>query len=96
MSEPARAEPPQTRLEERVGSATNALQPIPGAPPSLAAPPRGCPFFPRCAYRPEIAETVDPPLDETEPGHFVACHLPREKRRAIWARLRQENEALVS
>ena len=39
MSEPARAEPPQTRLEVRVGSATNALQPIPGAARSLAAGP---------------------------------------------------------
>ncbi len=39
MSEPARAEPQQSRptLEIRVGSATNALQPIPGAQRSLAA-----------------------------------------------------------
>jgi signal peptidase II len=39
VSEPARAEPPQTRLEVRVGSATNALQPIPGAARLLAAGP---------------------------------------------------------
>lgn len=37
MSEPARAETPRPRLEVRVGSATNALQPIPGASRSLAA-----------------------------------------------------------
>ncbi len=37
MSEPARAEPARTQLEVRVGSATNALQPIPGASRSLAA-----------------------------------------------------------
>jgi signal peptidase II len=37
MSEPAPAEPPRARLEVRVGSATNALQPIPGASRSLAA-----------------------------------------------------------
>jgi signal peptidase II len=37
MSEPARAESPRPRLEVRVGSATNALQPIPGASRSLAA-----------------------------------------------------------
>ncbi len=38
MSEPARAEPPRRpQLEVRVGSATNALQPIPGASRSLAA-----------------------------------------------------------
>jgi signal peptidase II len=37
VSEPASAEPPRPRLEVRVGSATNALQPIPGASRSLAA-----------------------------------------------------------
>jgi signal peptidase II len=37
MSEPARAEAPRSHLEVRVGSATNALQPIPGASRSLAA-----------------------------------------------------------
>jgi signal peptidase II len=39
LSEPARAETPQARLEVRVGSATNALQPVPGAARSLAAGP---------------------------------------------------------
>lgn len=37
MIEPARAEPQRAQLEVRVGSATNALQPIPGASRSLAA-----------------------------------------------------------
>jgi signal peptidase II len=37
MSEPARAEPPRAPLEVRVGSATNALQPMPGASRPLAA-----------------------------------------------------------
>jgi signal peptidase II len=37
MSEPARAVPPRQQLEVRVGSATNALEPIPGASRSLAA-----------------------------------------------------------
>jgi signal peptidase II len=37
MSEPARAEAPRSHREVRVGSATNALQPIPGASRSLAA-----------------------------------------------------------
>ncbi len=39
MSEPARVDPPRPRLEVRVGSATNALQPVPGASRSLAAGP---------------------------------------------------------
>lgn len=37
MSEPARAVPPRPPLEVRVGSATNALEPVPGAARSLAA-----------------------------------------------------------
>ncbi|HEX2303963.1 MAG TPA: signal peptidase II [Gaiella sp.] len=37
MSEHASAEQPRAQLEVRVGSATNALQPIPGASRSLAA-----------------------------------------------------------
>jgi signal peptidase II len=37
VSEPARAEAPRSQLEVRVGSATNALQPVPGASRSLAA-----------------------------------------------------------
>jgi signal peptidase II len=37
LSEPARVGPPRAQLEVRVGSATNALQPIPGASRSLAA-----------------------------------------------------------
>ena len=37
MSEPARAEAPRPQLEVRVGSATNALQPIPGAARALSA-----------------------------------------------------------
>ena len=40
MSEPARVvPPPRPQLEVRVGSATNALEPIPGAQRSLAAGP---------------------------------------------------------
>jgi signal peptidase II len=39
VSEPARAVPPRQRLEVRVGSATNALEPTPGARRSLAAGP---------------------------------------------------------
>ncbi len=70
------------------------LEPIPGSPPSLLGERRGCPFFPRCRYRPPIAETVNPPLAEAEPGHAVACHLPVEQRTATWKRLRDETAVL--
>jgi peptide/nickel transport system ATP-binding protein len=66
------------------------LEPIPGSPPSLLGERHGCPFFPRCRYRPPVAETVTPPLERAEPGHFVACHLPVAERKAIWAGLQNE------
>lgn len=48
---------------------------ITGSPPSLAAPPSGCRFHPRCPAVMEHCKRVDPPLLEVEPQHFVACHL---------------------
>ena len=55
---------------------------IPGAPPDLRQPPRGCRFHPRCPHcTPEqpdlyVRQTTEPPLlREIEPGHEVACHL---------------------
>jgi peptide/nickel transport system ATP-binding protein len=64
------------------------LQPIPGNPPSLINVPPGCPFHPRCAFG-ELnggkEREVRPALAETTPGHLVACHLPIERRREIFA-----------
>jgi peptide/nickel transport system ATP-binding protein len=55
---------------------------IPGSPPDLAAPPTGCRFHPRCPHCTSddpglyaLQTTVRPRLHETEPGHYVACHL---------------------
>lgn len=58
------------------------LEGIPGAPPDLVSPPKGCRFHSRCPrYTPDDAPlyrlqtTVQPTLQEVSPGHFVACHL---------------------
>ncbi len=51
-----------------------ALQSIPGAPPSLFEPPPGCRFQPRCLYAEEICREQAPPLIEKD-GRFTACHL---------------------
>ncbi|MEO3862041.1 ABC transporter ATP-binding protein [Acrocarpospora sp. B8E8] len=67
---------------------TERLLPIKGSPPSLINVPAGCAFHPRCAFEGRTggkANTEVPDLVETEGGHLVRCHLPREERRAIWA-----------
>jgi peptide/nickel transport system ATP-binding protein len=53
-----------------------ALVPIEGSPPSLLAPPSGCPFHPRCRYRFEPCPTDRPPLVAPLPdAHPDACWL---------------------
>jgi len=48
---------------------------IPGTPPDLLNPPRGCRFYLRCKYATEICRKTEPKLVEVKPKHFVACHL---------------------
>ena len=66
---------------------TDRLLPIPGNPPSLINVPPGCPFHVRCRYgalNGGKEREVVPDLEETKPGHYVACHLPIEERRRIF------------
>jgi peptide/nickel transport system ATP-binding protein len=73
-----------TRLDQ---VRTERLLPIAGNPPSLINVPSGCPFHPRCRYgalNGGKEREVVPELEETAPGHLVACHLPREERRRIF------------
>jgi len=48
---------------------------IPGMPPDLLYPPPGCRFHPRCPYAMPICKKEEPPLEEIEKGHLVACYL---------------------
>jgi peptide/nickel transport system ATP-binding protein len=66
------------------------LVPIPGRPPSLINLPSGCPFHPRCPYVRERHKRVVPELEPVpnDPGHEVACLLPSDLRRRLWAELR--------
>jgi oligopeptide/dipeptide ABC transporter ATP-binding protein len=50
-----------------------ALKSIPGAPPRLIDPPRGCRFQPRCPYATDVCEKEEPMVIEKE-GHLIACH----------------------
>jgi oligopeptide/dipeptide ABC transporter ATP-binding protein len=60
------------------------LPQISGAPPSLLAPPRGCPFRPRCPH--EFAKCPElPPLEARlaeAPAHRDRCWLTPEDKRA--------------
>jgi peptide/nickel transport system ATP-binding protein len=67
------------------GDINEALEPIPGSPPSLLNPPSGCPFHPRCAFKDEVPGTLctdsRPPLGE---GRASACHLTAEQKQTIF------------
>jgi len=51
------------------------LTSIPGQIPDLLAPPTGCRFNPRCPYVMNVCKTVQPPMIEMRPNHYVACYL---------------------
>jgi peptide/nickel transport system ATP-binding protein len=67
------------------------LVPIPGRPPSLVDPPRGCRFYARCPYEPDPAREKHPDLEAVpdERDHTVRCFLAAQTRREIWAQLKQ-------
>ncbi len=56
--------------EERV----RRLAPISGAPPTLLAPPPGCPFAPRCPMAEDRCTAEEPPLRPVGAGRTAACH----------------------
>jgi peptide/nickel transport system ATP-binding protein len=61
---------------------TDRLVQIPGQPPSLLRPPKGCRFHPRCPYVMNVCRTEDPPLvpSERDPAHLQACHLDQDTK----------------
>ena len=61
--------------DPRVHSGDTELK---GEVPSLANPPSGCYFHPRCAYVADACRREPPPFREITPGHFVACHRAAE------------------
>jgi len=50
------------------------LSGIPGSPPNLMHPPKGCRFHPRCTKCQHKETEVAPVLTELRPGHWVAIH----------------------
>ncbi|MFD1019842.1 ABC transporter ATP-binding protein [Thalassobacillus hwangdonensis] len=50
------------------------VESIPGAPPNLLDPPKGCYFHPRCEFATDICRQQAPDLKPVGPGHYAACH----------------------
>ena len=62
-----------------------------GEVPSPANPPQGCVLNPRCPRMAgsgveHLCTSVEPDLVETEPGHFLRCHIPLSQLRQIQAK----------
>ena len=51
------------------------LKVIRGMVPNLIYPPSGCRFHPRCDYRLEVCEKINPEMTEITKNYHVACHL---------------------
>ena len=60
----------------RVGDPSSRGVPLglPGDPPHPGDRPSGCPFHPRCPYRFEPCDDIEPPLVAYEHGWRAACH----------------------
>ena len=54
------------------------LEFIPGAPPDLVSPPKGCKFHERCPFAKPICQVERPKQREFNKGHLVACHFAGE------------------
>jgi len=61
----------------RVGDKSQRVG-IPGRPPSLANPPSGCRFAPRCPQATDKCKAEVPKFLEVKPGRFAACHYVEE------------------
>jgi peptide/nickel transport system ATP-binding protein len=79
----------------RLNAEGSRLEQIPGQPPSLLNPPRGCPFNPRCAFVMDVCRTDLPELRRSDNGeeHYFRCHLDDETRTRTWE---AKHAALVS
>ena len=54
------------------------LVPIPGSPPDLIAPPKGCPFTARCPYAMNVCAQAMPELRPLSDTHRARCYLMDE------------------
>jgi peptide/nickel transport system ATP-binding protein len=71
----------------RLNTEGRRLEQIPGQPPSLLNPPRGCPFNPRCEFVMDVCRTELPELRLSAHGdqHGFRCYLDDDARARIWS-----------
>jgi peptide/nickel transport system ATP-binding protein len=68
----------------RLSLVAGRLEQIPGQPPSLLNPPRGCAFNPRCEFVMDVCRRELPELRQsTQEGHYFRCHLDDDTRERI-------------
>ncbi|MBS0559043.1 MAG: dipeptide ABC transporter ATP-binding protein [Proteobacteria bacterium] len=65
---------PVTHPSERAAARARRAR-LPGDVPSALNPPSGCRFHTRCPHAMPVCSQTDPPMVQTAPGHFAACHL---------------------
>lgn len=62
------------------------LQFIPGTPPDLISPPKGCAFAARCRFAMNVCARETPPdFNFEEPEHYAACWIYREDAKKLFA-----------
>jgi peptide/nickel transport system ATP-binding protein len=66
----------------RLDSEADRLVQIPGQPPSLLTPPKGCRFHPRCPYVMPVCRQEEPQLKQVggDSDHLQACWLDEETK----------------
>ncbi len=62
------------RTVPNIELADQKLEGIPGSPPDLLDPPKGCRFWPRCPYAMKVCRVKEPPMIELG-GRSVRCFL---------------------
>jgi len=63
----------------RVNSKNSELFAIPGTPPDLSNPPKGCPFAARCPHAMKVCTEFMPDYSEMSDTHKIACWLQDER-----------------
>jgi peptide/nickel transport system ATP-binding protein len=58
------------------GTGSGRLYNIPGQPPDLTDPPRGCKFAARCRYAQDSCRETEPPLTDAGGQHAYRCFFP--------------------